>query len=87
MSVRLDPETGEEDRFALPLTQKLIGDALGLTPVHVNRTIQHLRNDGLVEIANRTMTLLDVSRLRQLGGFDPRYLHIDPPAVAQPTQP
>lgn len=87
LSVRLDPETGEEGRFALPLTQELIGDALGLTSVHVNRTMQQLRNDGLVEIANRTMTLRDMGRLRQLGGFDPRYLHIDPPAVAQSTQP
>jgi CRP-like cAMP-binding protein len=66
--------------FCFPLTQEQIADALGLTSVHVNRTLQHLRSDGLVEIANRTMTILDGARLRDVCGFNPRYLHITPPA-------
>jgi CRP-like cAMP-binding protein len=83
LSVRLDAENGEESSFAFPLTQELIADALGLTNVHVNRTMQHLRTSGLIETANRTLTIPDVAKLRQVGGFDPRYLHMAPPREAQ----
>jgi CRP-like cAMP-binding protein len=82
LSVRLDAETGDETSFPFPLTQEQIADALGLTSVHVNRTMQHLRNEGLIETANRAMTIPDVAKLRQVGGFDPRYLHIAPLADA-----
>lgn len=77
LSVRLDAEDGDQSSFAFPLTQEQIADALGLTSVHVNRTMQQLRSEGLIAVANRTMTLPEVARLRQIGGFDPRYLHID----------
>ncbi len=83
LSVRLDAEDGNESSFAFPLTQEQVADALGLTSVHVNRTMQQLRNDGVIATSNRTVTLPDVARLRQIGGFDPRYLHIDPPAETQ----
>ena len=83
LSVRLDAEDGNESSFVFPLTQEQIADALGLTPVHVNRTMQHLRTEGMIATANRTMTLPDVQGLRRIGGFDPRYLHIDSPAEIQ----
>lgn len=83
LSVRLGAENGEESSFAFSLTQEQIADALGLTSVHVNRTMQHLRTDGLIATANRTVTIPDVAKLRQVGGFDPRYLHIAPPGEAQ----
>ena len=83
LSVRLDAEDGNESSFAFPLTQEQVADALGLTSVHVNRTMQQLRSDGMVASANRTMTLPDVQGLRQIGGFDPRYLHTKPAAEAQ----
>lgn len=83
LSVRLGIENGNESSFAFPLTQEQIGDALGLTSVHINRTMQHLRTDGLIEIANRTLTIPDVAKLRQAGGFDPRYLHVAPRGAAQ----
>ena len=82
LSVRLDAEDDEQSSFAFPLTQEQLADALGLTPVHVNRTMQQLRSDGMITTTNRTMTLPDVPALRRIGGFDPRYLHIDPPAEA-----
>lgn len=44
-------------RFPLPLTQELLGDHLGLSIVHVNRTLQQLRREGMVEIAGGTCTL------------------------------
>ena len=83
LSVRLDAEDGDESSFAFPLTQEQVADALGLTSVHVNRTMQQLRSGGLIVAAKRAMTLPDVPRRRQIGGFDPRYLHIDPPAEIQ----
>lgn len=54
-----------------------LADALGLTSVHVNRTMQRLRTEELIASVGRTITLLDVQRLRHVSEFDPTYLHID----------
>lgn len=75
MSVRLGAGDGDDSRFALPLTQELIADVLGLTPVHINRTMQQLRADGLIATAGRTVTILDMARLRSVAEFDPSYLY------------
>lgn len=63
-------------QFDLPVTQEAIADALGLTPVHVNRMLQRLRSNGLIQLRQGTLTILDVSRLRQASGFNPSYLHV-----------
>jgi CRP-like cAMP-binding protein len=81
LSVRLDAEDGNESRFAFPLKQEQMADALGLTSVHVNRMMQQLRAEGLVTSAERVLVIPDVAKLRQVGGFDPRYLHFDPLTV------
>jgi len=62
----------------LPLTQEHLSNALGLTPVHVNRVLKRLRDDGLMRLRNRTLTLLDAERLAAAAGFDPSYLHAEP---------
>lgn len=59
----------------LPLTQIVLADALGLTPVHVNRTLQWLRGEGLIEFGGGTLTVLNWSGLKRAGEFDPAYLH------------
>lgn len=59
----------------LPITQVELADALGLTPVHVNRTLQGLRSEGLIEIGNGILNVRSWSELKQAGGFDPAYLH------------
>jgi two-component sensor histidine kinase len=82
LDVRLGTEK-EGNRFDFPLTQEQIADALGLTAVHVNRMVQQLRADGLIATAGRAMTILNVARLREVGGFDPRYLHIASPDEAR----
>ena len=64
-----------EDSFQLPITQETIGEAQGLTPVHVNRTLQALRRDGLIELSGRVMTIPNVPALRRAADFDPNYLH------------
>lgn len=84
LSARLDLNHGGKSNFDFPLTQEQIGDALGLTAVHVNRTMRVLSDEGLVAITNRTMTVPSVAQLRQIGGFDPSYLHVEQP-IAQVT--
>ncbi|WP_242141230.1 MULTISPECIES: Crp/Fnr family transcriptional regulator [unclassified Sphingomonas] len=68
-----------DDTFEMPLTQEVIADTLGLTSVHVNRTLQLLRSEGLIEPGKRVMTITDADALCRLGDFDPDYLH-DPRA-------
>jgi CRP-like cAMP-binding protein len=62
------------DGFDLPLTQEQLGDALGLTTIHVNRVLRHLREAGLVSFKNRTVVIADFSKLQKAAGFDPGYL-------------
>ena len=78
LSVRLGAANDGESSFPFPLTQEQAGDALGLTSVHVNRMMQHLRIRGLIASANRLVTIRDQAKMRQIAGFDPRYLHIAP---------
>lgn len=62
--------------FDLPMTQTEIGDALGLSTVHTNKTIKSLRATGLLEIRGRRMRVLDWDGLCEIGEFDPTYLHL-----------
>ena len=67
----------DDDRLDLPLTQDELADATGLTAVHVNRTLQRLRSDDLIELSSRVLTVKNVSELAKAGGFDAGYLHIE----------
>jgi len=62
--------------YDLPVTQTELADALGLTTVHVNRTLQQLRHEGLITVRGGTVTLSDPEGLKQAGEFDPGYLHV-----------
>lgn len=53
----------------LPLTQEMIADALGLSIVHLNRTLQQLRREGLLEVRGGVARLLDMSRLKSIADF------------------
>jgi CRP-like cAMP-binding protein len=65
-----------DNSCALPLTQELVADALGLTPVHTNRTLQSLRETGAVEWRSGRLTVKDWRKLSEMGRFEPRYLHL-----------
>lgn len=52
-----------ENRARFPLTQALLGDALGLSVVHVNRTLRAMREDGLIEIRDETLLLRNIDAL------------------------
>ena len=66
----------------MPLTQIELADALGLTPVHVNRTLQWMRGESLIEFGSGILTVLNWRELKRAAGFDPAYLH--QPAAAAP---
>lgn len=63
--------------FDMPATQGDLADALGITTVHVNRTLQSMRSAGLVALERRRLSILDLDGLKRLAMFDRRYLHLD----------
>jgi CRP-like cAMP-binding protein len=64
----------EDHGLRLPLTQTDIADALGLSPIHVNRVLQDLRRDRLIRLAHRHLDLLDLNRLQTIAQLSPNYL-------------
>lgn len=65
-----------DDRvFDLPLTQEMLGDALGLSIVHVNRTLRRLNHDGLIRYRPGRIEIVDGDRLAEIAEFDAEYLH------------
>ena len=66
-----------EHSFELPATQGDLGDATGLSQVHVNRTMGKLREDGLIRLSKgRVVQLPDWERLTEVAEFDPAYLRV-----------
>ena len=68
--------------FELPMTQEQLADATGLTPVHVNRVLKQLEQDGLIERVRRLVHIRQWDSLRSVGGFVETYLHLDQAAAA-----
>jgi CRP-like cAMP-binding protein len=64
-----------EGRYELPMTQEQLADATGLTAVHVNRVLQGLQREGLIDRDRRMVRFVDWERLRDVADFNPRYLH------------
>jgi CRP-like cAMP-binding protein len=58
-----------------PITESDIADATGLSVVHVNRALQQLRGDRLLDLRAGVLVALDWERMRQAAGYDPAYLH------------
>jgi hypothetical protein len=59
----------------MPFSQVVLADAVGLTPVHVNRVLRRLREEGALELGGTSMTICDISVLARIAGFDANYLH------------
>lgn len=64
----------EGDSFHFPLTQEDLADILGLTPVHTNRKLQQLRQERMISLKSKQLTILDEAGLERIAGFDPSYL-------------
>ncbi len=60
----------------MPLTQTDLADVIGMTPVHVNRVLQVLRRQGLIELRGRRLTIPDLAGLERAALFNPNYLHL-----------
>ncbi|MGE5564177.1 MAG: Crp/Fnr family transcriptional regulator [Bacillota bacterium] len=77
-------EMGEHNGYELPMSQEQLGDATGLTSMHVNRTLKALERDGLIErLHPRSIHIGDWRKLAEAGDFDSGYLHLrsDEPAL------
>lgn len=61
--------------YEWPMTQEQIGDATGLTSVHVNRTVQRMKIDGLISTSKQHVTITDWPSLQRAGDFSRAYLH------------
>lgn len=62
------------DELELPLSQLVLGDALGLTPVHVNRVLRQLRLLGIMRLRGGVLVIDDIVKLAHVAGFDEQYL-------------
>jgi CRP-like cAMP-binding protein len=77
LAIRLDMQgLSDGDGYELPMSQEQLGDALGLTAVHVNRTIKALEADGLILRDRRRISFPRPDTLRELADFSTRYLHL-----------
>lgn len=79
MMIRLSRigQVSDDGSFELPINQMALADTTGLTPVHINRTLQRLRSDGLIRLCQRRLFIIDPARLAAVAGFDDSYLQIN----------
>ncbi len=66
----------DHHRIEWPMTQNEVGDALGLSLVHVNRTLKELRGEKLITLSNGVLTVHNWETLKRAGQFEPLYLHL-----------
>ena len=66
----------DDGSFELPMNQMTLADTLGLTSVHINRTLQWLRHEGLITLCHRRLAILDRQRLAAIADFDGGYLRM-----------
>ncbi|MDB5710591.1 MAG: Crp/Fnr family transcriptional regulator [Sphingomonas bacterium] len=67
----------DKDGYQLPMTQEQIGDAVGMTNVHVNRMLKSLVEEGIIRRDKRSVKIAEWDRLRAIGDFSALYLHLD----------
>lgn len=68
-----------DDTFEMPVTQSDLADALGLSAVHVNRSLQSLRGAKLIRTFRRTVEIEDMAGMIELAEFDPTYINPEGP--------
>lgn len=69
-------EVSDGKTMYLPLKQQDLAEALGLSAVHVSRTLGMLRDSGFITFSRRTLTIHNFSGLAAVAGFNPTYLHL-----------
>ena len=68
----------KDNAFTMPMSQEEIGETLGLSTVHVNRTLQSLRVQALITWKNHVLVIDNLPRLKAFAGFQGNYLHLEP---------
>lgn len=71
-----------DNSYALPLTQLDLADTTGISNVHVNRSLQELRRQGVIELKGGQLTILNLPGLRAIAEFKANYLHLGDHAAA-----
>lgn len=75
---RVSTVTGRlDDYLALPVAQALLADALGLSIVHVSRTLTRLKAEGYIRMDNKGIKIMRREDMAEMCDFDSRYLHLD----------
>jgi CRP-like cAMP-binding protein len=67
----------DEGGYDFKVTQTDLAECLGLTAVHINRTLKDLREQGLVEFRSGRVEIADRAALQQVAEFSPAYLYLD----------
>jgi len=70
--------------FELPVSQMDLSDALGITSVHLNRTLQWMRGERLIWTHSRSVRIEDWPAMIVLAGFEALYLHPEGPRQPPP---
>jgi CRP-like cAMP-binding protein len=73
------------DGYEFPMTQEQLGDATGLTGVHVNRMLKAMEKEKLIRRERRFVQIPDWERLRTVAGFNELYLHLDQAGPSMPV--
>jgi CRP-like cAMP-binding protein len=76
---------GLDNSINFPLSQEELSEATGMTPIHVNRMLQKLRSEGVVELSRKILTVLDFDRLSEIADYEARYLHLIRTERADPS--
>lgn len=75
---RVAAVTGQwDDHLRMPVPQSVLADALGLSVVHISRSLTRLKSDGLIKVTSAGFEILDREALSEMCDFDSRYLHLD----------
>jgi CRP-like cAMP-binding protein len=63
--------------FALDLVQTELAECLGITPVHVNRTLKDLREREILTFRSGQVVIHNLRELERVAEFDPTYLYLE----------
>lgn len=74
--LRLPGEVGDDGSFDFPFSQTMLADTIGTTPVHVNRMLQRLRQEGLITLSRRRLRIVEKEKLFAIANFEADYLKV-----------
>lgn len=75
----------EDGSFELPVSQAELADAVGISAVHMNRSLQALRGQKLIRTFRKTVTIENMPAMVELAEFTPGYMHPEGPRALPAT--